>query len=301
MKILKTTQIRIALLEALVVFYAFAAGAADPSAIARLAVPSIVITLVLLFRNASSGSKERAPAAPLVDVAVGFAALIVSQAVLAMVKPEFLMPPYRFTRGALIAWGFLVVLRAWFPHRFKASRAVEAQTPVTMEQLRWNAVEFEGKVRQWSSRGNLIAAVAIGLFTLSLPVATERNVQIASAIFIAGAAYMAWIIRKRGTPAAAPLGGDWKHYTQYCREELQRQSVLLNRLWHCYFGALIPGVFLLLQGATVYGYFVLAYVLLIGELNYRAIEWIQLQLARISRPVDPQPEELVTVTETTEP
>jgi hypothetical protein len=284
MQILKTTQPRIALLEIFVVFYAFAAGSADPSAFARLAIPSAVIALVLLFRNAASGSRERAPAAPLVDVALSFAAVILSQGILAVVRPEFLLPGYRFTRGALIAWGFLVVLRAWFPHRFKAARAVEAQTPVTMEQLRWNAVEFEGKVRQWNSRGNLIAAVAIGLFTLSLPVAGERHVQIASGVFIAGAAYVAWIIRRRGHPAAAPLGGDWRHYTQYCREELQRQSVLLNRLWHCYFGALIPGVLLLLQGASLYGYFVLAYVLLVGELNYRALEWIQLQLARINQP-----------------
>jgi hypothetical protein len=301
MQIRKTTQLRVALLEIFVVFYAFAAGAADPSAFTRIAIPSIVIALVLLFRNASSDSKERAPAAPLVDIALSFGAVIVSQAVLALVRPEFLLPPYRFTRGALIAWGFLAVLRAWFPHRFKASRAVEAQTPVTMEQLRWNAVEFESKVRQWSSRGNLLAATAIGLFTLSLPVAGERNVQIASGIFIVGAAYVAWIIRKRGTPAAAPLGGDWKHYTQYCREELHRQSVLLNRLWHCYFGALIPGTLLLLQGATLYGYFVLAYVLLLGELNYRAIEWIHLQLARINRPVDPRSDELITVAETPEP
>ena len=101
-------------------------------------------------------------------------------------------------------------------------------------------------------------------------------------------------------PLYTPLGGGWKEYTQYCRTELQRQAVLQHRLWHCYFGALIPGVLLLLQGATVYGYFVLAYVLLIGELNYRAIEWIQLQLVRINRPDDPQPEQLITVTENPE-
>jgi hypothetical protein len=300
MKIRKTTEARVALLEIFVVFYAFAAGAADPSAFTRIAIPTIVISLVLLLRNASSGSRERTATAPLLDIAMSFGAVIVSQAVLALVRPEFLLPPYRFTRGALVAWGFLVVLRAWFPHRFRASRAVEAQTPVTMEQLHRNAMELEGKARQWSNRGNLLAAAAIGLFALSLPFAGERHVQLASGIFIAGAAYVGWIIRKRGTPAPAPLGGDWKHYTQYSREELQRQSVLLNRLWHCYFGAVIPGVLLLLQGATLYGYFVVPYVLLVGELNYRAIEWIHLQLTRINRPDNPQPEELIAVTQTSE-
>lgn len=300
MQIRKTTQLRVALLEAFVVFYAFAAGAADPSAVVRLAIPTCVIALVLLFRNARSNSTQRAPSAPLVDLGLSFAAVVVSQAGIALVVPELLMPAYRFTRGALIAWGFLVVLRAWFPHRFKASRAIEAQTPITMEQLRWNAMEFEIKVRQWSSRGNLLAAATIGLFALSLPFATESNVRLASGIFVVGAAYVAWIIHKRGTPTAAPLGGDRKHYTQYCREELQRQSVLLNRLWHCYFGALLPGVLLLLQGASLYGYFVLAYVLLIGELNYRALEWIHLQLVRINRPVQPHSDELITVAETPE-
>jgi hypothetical protein len=45
---------------------------------------------------------------------------------------------------------------------------------------------------------------------------------------------------------------------------------------------------------------VVAYVLLVGELNYRAIEWIHLQLTRINRPDNPQPEELIAVTQTSE-
>jgi hypothetical protein len=65
---------------------------------------------------------------------------------------------------------------------------------------------------------------------------------------------------------------------------LQRQSVLLHRLWHWYFGSLIPGVVLLLQGSTIYGCFILTYVLLTGELIYRAIEWIHLEIARINTP-----------------
>jgi len=293
MQIRKTTQARVALLEAFVVFYAFAAGSmdsptslVDPLACLRLAIPSTVIALVLLLRNAHSNSKERAQSAAFLDIAFGFAAAIVSQAILAALKPEFLLPPYRFTRGALIGWAFLTVLRAWFPHRFKAARKIEAQTPVTMERLRWNAIQIEIKIRQWSSWANLAAAAAIGLLTLGLPFAGVPRVQAASGIFIAGAVYVAWIIHKRGAPGAAPLGGGWKEYTRYCRTELQHQSVLLHQLWHWYFGSLIPGVLLLLQGSTIYGCFILTYVLLLGELNYRAIEWVHLEMARIDSPED---------------
>lgn len=291
MQIRKMTETRVALLEAFVVFYALAAGStdslsslADPTAIVRLAIPSVVIGVVLLLRNAQSASKARAQYAAFVDLAFSFVAVIVSQTILAFLKPELLLPQYRFTRGSLIAWMFLAALRAWFPHRLKAARKIEAQTPVTMERLRWNAIQFEIKIRQWSSWANLAAAAAVGLLVLGLPFAGSLRVQLASGVFIAGAGYVAWIIHKRGSPGAAPLGGGWKVHTQYCQTELQRQSVLLHRLWHWYFGSLIPGVLLLLQGSTVYGCFILTYVLLTGELIYRAIEWIHLEIARINTP-----------------
>jgi hypothetical protein len=291
MQIRKTTETRVALLEAFVVFYALAAGStdslaalADPRAIVRLAIPSIVIAVVFLLRNAQSASKARAHYAAFVDLAFSFVAVVVSQTILAVLKPELLLPQYRFTRGALIAWMFLTALRAWFPHRLKASRKAEAQTPVTMEKLRWNAIQFEIKIRQWSSWANLAVVAAIGFLALGLPLSGTLRVQIASGIFIAGAVYVAWIVHKRGAPGAAPLGGGWEVHTQYCQTELQRQSVLLHRLWHWYFGSLIPGVLLLLQGSTVYGCFILTYVLLTGELIYRAIEWIHLEIARINTP-----------------
>jgi hypothetical protein len=300
-----TTQPRVALLETIVVLFAFAAGAAGVTptlpTFFRLAVPSLAVGIALLFRNGSGYSKQRADHAPLVDVALSFAAAMASQAILALLKPDLLLlPNYRFTRGALIAWGFLVVLRAWFPHRFKASRDIEAQVPLTMEQLRWKVMEFEIKARQWNHRGNLGAAAAIGLFASSLPFADSSGARLASGIFIAGAAYAAWIIRKRGAPAAAPLGGGWKDHADYYRAELQQQSTLLNRAWHCYFGALIPGALLLLQGSTLYAHFALIYVLLIGELNYRAIEWLHLQLARLHRPEQSQPENLTDAAEVQE-
>src|SRR5436190_17595975 len=291
MQIRKTTETRVALLEAFAVFYAFAAGSmdspsslADPIAIIRLAIPSVVIAVVLLFRNDWSDSKARAHSAAFVDIAFGFAAVLVSQAILALLKPELLLPQYRFTRGALIAWMFLAALRAWFPHRLKASRKIEAQTQITMERLRWNAIQFEVRIRQWSSWANLAAAAIIGLLALGLPFAGSLHAELASGIFIAGAVYVTYVVRKRGSPGTAPLGGGWKVHTQYCQTELQRQSVLLHRLWHWYFGSLIPGVLLLLQGSTIYGCFILIYVLLLGELNYRAIEWIHLEMARIDAP-----------------
>jgi hypothetical protein len=302
MKIRKTTEARIALLEAFVVFYAFAAGTTEsPAALAepglgiRLAIPTLLSAAVLLFRNVRSASAARSQYSPLVDVAYAFAAAIVSQAILSVLEPEFLLPPYRFTRGAVIAWCFLGAMRAWFPHRFKASRRAQAQIPITIERLRWDAIQLEIRIRQWSHWANLSAAAAIGLLVLGLPFAGARQVQVASAVFIAGAAYVAWIVHRRGSPEPAPLGGEWKHYSQYCRNELQRQAVLLDRLWHWYFGSLIPGVLLLLQGSTVYGCFILTYILLIGELLYRAIEWIQLEMARIQLPESRTPKDSDTL------
>jgi hypothetical protein len=294
MQIRKTTEARVALLEAFVVFYAFAAGStdspgalADPSLGIRLALPTLVIALVLLLRNVRSASTARSQYSPLVDVAFSLGAAIASQAILALLKPELLLPQYRFTRGALIAWCFLGALRAWFPHRLKASRRIEAQTPITIERLRWNAIQFEIRIRQWNHWANLAVAAAIGLLVLGLPFAGGPRVQAASAIFIAGAAYVAWIVHRRGSPGVAPLGGAWKDYSRYCCTELHRQSVLLDRLWHWYFGSLIPGVLLLLQGSTVYGCFILTYILLVGELLYRAIEWVQLEMVRIQMPENP--------------
>ena len=291
MQIRKMTEARVALLEAFVVFYAFAAGStdspgslADPSMGIRLVIPTLAITLVLLLRNARAASTTRSQYAPIADVAIGFAVATASQIILALVKPEFLLPPYRFSGGAVIAWVFLGALRAWFPHRLKAKRRAEAQTPITIERLRWNAVQFEIKFRQWNHWANLAVAAAIGLLVLGLPFAGVPRFQVASVIFIVGAAYVAWIVHRRGSPGTVPLGGGWKEYTRYCQSELERQSVLLHRLWHWYFGSLIPGVLLLLQGSTIYGCFILTYVLLIGELLYRGIEWSHLEIARIQIP-----------------
>jgi len=289
MQIRNTTEARVALLELFVVFYAFAAGTtdspralADPSFGIRLAMPTLVVAFVLLWRNVRSASFKRAPHSPLVDISFSFGAAIASQAILAVLKPELLLPQYRFSRGAVIAWCFLGALRAWFPHGLKTTRSIEAQLPLTIEKLRWNAIQFEIRMRQWNHWANLAAAAAIGLLVLGLPFAGSLRAQVASILFISGAAYVAWIVRRRGSPQPAPLGGEWAHYSLYCRNELERQSVLLDRLWHWYFGSLIPGVLLLLQGSTIYACFILTYVLLIGELLYRAIEWVQLEIARQS-------------------
>ncbi len=290
MQILKTTETRVCLLESVIVFYSLAAGATPSglpsyllsvSMVARLALPTIAVAILFFVRNLQAKSAERAGWAPVADIVLALSAVLLSQIVLLFLRPGLVMPHYHFTSSALLGWGFVLALRAWFPHGLKPVRLEDAARPLTIEKLRWTAIEFEIKAKEWSNWGTLLAVAAIGLLTLSLPFAQAPQVQLASALLIAGAIYIAWIIRKRGNPAAAPLGGGRREFSRYCQRELQHQSLLLHRLWHWYFGSLIPAVLLLLQGRTLYAYFVIGYVLLIGELLYQAIEKLQLQLTQI--------------------
>jgi hypothetical protein len=273
-RIRKSTQIRIAVLEAVVVFYALAAGAAhsdsttelsNPAFLLRLLIPTGIVSIVLLVRN---GFGARVLSSPFVDLALALPAATV-------------LPHYQFTKSAVLGWMFLAALRAWFPHRAKAIRKLELQTPITLEKLRWSAMEFEIKAREWNSRGNIAVVAAIGLLLMTFPFTTSFRAQVASLLVVVGALYVAWIIRKRRTPKAVPLGGAWRDYAHYYESELKRQSVLLHRMWHFYFGALIPSMLLLLQGSTMYASFGAVYVLLLGELNYRAIQWIEVQCLRL--------------------
>jgi hypothetical protein len=88
------------------------------------------------------------------------------------------------------------------------------------------------------------------------------------------------ILKQHSTPSSGLGGGFDAAY----RRDLRRQHAVLQGAGYWYYGALLPGVLLLLKGSFVYLYWLPLVVLIAAELNHRATERLLGDLREIELP-----------------
>jgi hypothetical protein len=283
------TNIRIFLLQAYVVFYAFAAAASrsdwpssfldDPWAFLRMAIPAGAVLIVLLLRNAWSDPEQTTPLPVTLDVTAALGLAILSQRLLAVPDPSLALPRWRATQGSAVGWFFLMGLRAGFPPHAKIPGHVESVAPMRPEKVQWKAGEFEREFRLCNRIGYPVAAAVIALFAFTSVRTNALAARIGAGLVIVGTLCIVMQVLRTGSPEASPQGAAFNAYCQRYRRELESRRVLLRQVRFWYIGSAIPGIVLLLLGSRFYEYFVLMPLLLLAELTHRAIQRIEREIA----------------------
>jgi hypothetical protein len=119
-----------------------------------------------------------------------------------------------------------------------------------LEELQRKAKMFRSRIRRRNIREYVAAAILIvwvgsGLLRFSTPL--NRAAQIA---IIAGAVYVVWQLRRRGSTAILPVEASASNWIDFHRRQLERQRDALRSVWKWYLAPLIPGIALLLAGLS---------------------------------------------------
>ncbi len=165
----------------------------------------------------------------------------------------------------------------------------------SVDQLRAKVAKFQSRIRWRILREQsacLFVIMAFGAMSVNTPHIVPR---IAFALIIAGAIYVAWHIRKWGSPKVLPADLGRANCAGFFRAELERQCDLLRSIWKWYLGPPIPGMGVI----SIYGiwvappdrrWFPIAFAVaaaatfwLIGRLNQRAARRLEGQIAELDR------------------
>jgi hypothetical protein len=206
------------------------------------------------------------------DVGLAGAAAFLTQVVLAIVKPELALTHWAPTQGGIAGWAFIASTRAIFPPGPKNwSDAVYGEA-VFLEDIRWKAQEFEIGVRLRNMNIYVAAALVALAGAIILLRAHTPQGRYGSALMIAGVAYMIYQVFRSGLPKTMPHDLSVFFYSDFYRQELERQVKFLNRVRYWIFGSLLPASLLLMAGSRVYGYVYLLCIFELAEFNLRAME-----------------------------
>jgi hypothetical protein len=169
------------------------------------------------------------------------------------------------------------------------SQEVE-EMKISITELRAKATAFETRIRRRNLREQvacLFVIVAFGWAFFKSPATVPR---IGFGLFVAGAIYVAWHLRAKGTANALPADIGSANCLEFYRKELEKQRDLLQDIWKWYLGPLIPGMAILVVGgilnappdrrwfSSTYAVFCVALFWGIGQFNFRAARRLSQQI-----------------------
>jgi hypothetical protein len=129
------------------------------------------------------------------------------------------------------------------------SQSVE-HTPMTLEQIREKARDYQRRIR-WRNAREYAAIAAASIFfgwtIFRIPLAGMRA---GAALCILGGWYVAYQIYRRARPRTAPADLALANCMEFYRRELVRQRDFLRGIWRWYLGPLIPGLAWLVGAAA---------------------------------------------------
>jgi hypothetical protein len=121
-QIRRNTAAWIFLLTTCGICYSVAAGVVNlslegnPSALLRLAIPVVPAVLILLVRNGFASLEDRRRRAITLDVTVAMGVAALTQLILlAAFRSDLTLPRWCPSEGTVLAWLFIILLRAIFP------------------------------------------------------------------------------------------------------------------------------------------------------------------------------------------
>jgi hypothetical protein len=264
---------RVFVLEALAVIYSFTAAAFssdwlsisnDPGGLARLALPVATVLMLFLLRDAYADALNRRPGAGAVDAIAAYGLVVLLQAILLALLPELALPRWAPTQGGLVGFWIVVACRSLFQPG--ADRLPKAG-PLSAEEIRWKSEEA-GRKGACRTTGYLAFCALFSILAVWAVLIGRHGARAAWGLTLGGNLALMYRIFRQNFTLSSGLGGGFDAYR--CR--LRRQHAVLQGAGYWYYGALFPGVLLLLKGSFVYLYWLPLVVLIAAELNHRATE-----------------------------
>jgi hypothetical protein len=264
---------RVFVLEALAVIYSFTAAAfdsdwpsisSDPSGLVRLALPAATVLIVFWLRDAYADPLNRRPSAAAVDAISAYGLVFVLQMILSRLRPELALPRWAPTQGGLVGFWIVVACRSLFQPR--ADRLPESGL-LSAEEIRWKSEEL-GRKGAHRTGGYLVFCALLSMLALWAVPAGRPIARAGWCLILTGNLVLIYRILQQHFTRFGGLGGSFEIY----RRALRHQYGVLQGAGYWYYGALFPGVLLLLKGSFVYLYWLPLVVLIAAELNHRAAE-----------------------------
>lgn len=157
-----------------------------------------------------------------------------------------------------------------------------------LEVIRKRAAKFERKIVWRNVREYLSSLVAALLFAGFFTRTHDVLIRIAYVLFIAGLAWVAFQLHRKGSAKSLPAQMGASASLQYFRAELERQRDVVQNVWSWYLAPLVPGFVFLSLGyvrsmpypkgllaAAILDLFVAALFFGVWRLNLRAARCLQ--------------------------
>jgi len=189
--------------------------------------------------------------------------------------------------------GWHALGEAW---RASAPPPETAAVEVDVAAVRKRADAFARRIRRRNLR-ELVAGVIVVLAGIRIAFEHRSTLEsVGGALLALGAVVLCAVLVKRGGHGAPPSPDEpTRRVLAYERAELEKQAVLLSRVWVWYLGPLVPGVVLLdvagmlrdldeglgLARSLAYPAFTIVVFVFVGWLNRRAAGRLRARMDRI--------------------
>lgn len=251
-RIRRTTHPAGLLFGAALLIVGFGAGATD-GFLARAALPTLVALVAVVLRDAYRVADARRPwRQALVDVAVVAAAAAVSQVVLAVVHPAWLMAGGAVgTSAAILAVMYLV--RVQNPAGFVRAQPVFAST-MSLEELR-QEIQAAERVGRRAVRIEVVAGlcIAVSFGATALFGGGPPIVRIGSAVTAAGVLLVVRRLWRSWSESPVPADAPFDDAVARYRARLERTCQGLRTMWRWYLLPIFAGPTIMVAGGAAAG------------------------------------------------
>ncbi len=202
----------------------------------RGAIPALATMIGFMFRDAYRvPDLQHTWRQGLVDATVAAAGAVLSQAVVAAARPEWLAAPAGVAGGGIVL-AMLYVLRVQNPPG-RSSRPVPTAdgAVMTFEQLRSEVALFDRSMRRGASIEIVTGYVMVPVFAALALFASPLFVRIGAGLTVAGIFFVVWYIRRR-LKAAVPVhrDADFAATLAGYRARLEHHHDAMRTLWLWY-------------------------------------------------------------------
>lgn len=267
------SRARTIVLESLAVIYSLISGAfisdqaslwSEPVALGRVSIPALAAAAGLRWRDKHQSSATRPPHAAAVDVVVAYGLVLLTEFILWLLLPEWVLPRWAPTEGGFVGISLVVACRALFP-------PVDRLDPAYCG----SADEIRGRIQVLRRRTlrttavYFVSCLVLSSVSFSFAVAGTLKLRVISVLILAGSAYLTHQLGVHAGGVVASTDTQASRLVAQYDLRLKQQRLLHRYAANWYYGSLLPATTLLVAGTRIYLYWLPLVVMIFAEVNNR--------------------------------
>jgi hypothetical protein len=245
-QIRRTSPLGAVVIQSFLLFVGFGVGS-GALLVAALAVVAALLGLVL--RDAYKQCVSISATQIVVDLAFGSGCLIVAEGVLAVTRPDLVLP-WRGAVAGAVSFGVLFLLRLQNPGLGASPRQVLAQAPRNLDALLTEVRLYERMIRR-GSRVEVGTGIAVAAFFVA-PIVSSPNwvMRLGWCLAAVYGLYVAAFVLLHAT-RPMPDGLGFEGSLAFYRRELERRHGLIRTMWFWYILPFAPAIILITIGGLM--------------------------------------------------